>query len=458
MGEMQDSLHRMEELWARQFGEDRQVGHTLGNWFWNSTPGFDRNRGDHRGKRLELPLFEGENPFGWLFRAKRYFAVNGIAEGEKVFAASVCLEGQALNWFQWIEAQTPFKSWRDFRTAVLRRFGRAQDGDPTEARFEQFAATSRGLPDAVLRGAFLNGLREEVRSDVKILRPVDLQEAMSLTQEIEERNDLMEQHWKNRLGRLQVLLLAEDDSNPKIEFSNMDQASPNSLSFSSLNLSLNSLMGITSSHSMKVRGQLGSWEIVVLIDSGASHSFIAKKLVQELGLLCEPTTGLGVRVGNGMSFKQEGVSKGVQLDIQGFMCNVVLGVTWLRTLGMVSANWEQFTVSFWKDRAWVTLKGDPALCHEYVEKSLPPKLLDDMELLLQSENNLRTRCVGHTTGNPTEFVVKGPDQPDWGGFWGPVAALRSNVNLEDKVLLEGRSNLRSPNIHVCDRRGKKGMG
>jgi len=29
---------------------------------------------------------------------------------------------------------------------------------------------------------------------------VDLQEAMSLAQEIEERNDLMEQYWKNRLG------------------------------------------------------------------------------------------------------------------------------------------------------------------------------------------------------------------------------------------------------------------
>ena len=74
---------------------------------------------EHRGKRLELPLLEGVNPFGWLFRAERYFA------------ASVCLEGQALNWFQGIEAQTPFQSWRDFRMALLRRFGHTQDGDPT---------------------------------------------------------------------------------------------------------------------------------------------------------------------------------------------------------------------------------------------------------------------------------------------------------------------------------------
>jgi len=54
---------------------------------------------EHRGKRLELPLFEGDDPFGWLFRADHYFAVNGIAEGEKVYTAFVCLEGPALNWF-----------------------------------------------------------------------------------------------------------------------------------------------------------------------------------------------------------------------------------------------------------------------------------------------------------------------------------------------------------------------
>ncbi|KAL5547693.1 hypothetical protein UlMin_002924 [Ulmus minor] len=172
---------------------------------------------EHRGKKLELPLFEGDDPFGWLFRADRYFTVNGIAEGEKVYAASVCLEGPALNWFQWVDSQTPFRSWRDFRAAVLQRFGRAQEGDPTEqllgikqvssvadyrARFEQFAASSRGLPESVFRGAFLNGLREEIRSDVKLFRPADLQDAMTLAQEIEERNDLVEKQGKNRMGRI----------------------------------------------------------------------------------------------------------------------------------------------------------------------------------------------------------------------------------------------------------------
>ena len=39
-------------------------------------------------------------------------------------------------------------------------------------------------------------------------------------------------------------------------------------------------------------------------------------------------------------------------------------VTWLRTLGKVQANWDQFTMSFWTDGGWVSLQGDPALCYE----------------------------------------------------------------------------------------------
>ncbi|KAL5564770.1 hypothetical protein UlMin_027934 [Ulmus minor] len=496
MNMMQESLHRLEGLCTKQFSDtrERDVGGSRGNFAQNQS-GFDRGRLEHRGKKLELPLFEGDNPFGWLFRADRYFAVNAITEGEKVYAASVCLEGPALNWFQWVDSQTPFRSWREFRAAVLQRFGRAQEGDPTEqllgikqvssvadyrARFEQFAASSRGLPESVFRGAFLNGLREEIRSDVKLFRPADLQDAMTLAQEIEERNYLVEKQGKIRMGRiwrsenlgpmgkpksgpnsmgeltsspnsqqsrelslnprssvwqgatttgtssqaathgggqrdqnfrrlyeseyqqkkakglcfrcdekfspghryknrqLQVLLLSEDDSTQDVEPEEEDQPSPNSSQDSALDLSLNSLMGFTSSHTMKVWGVLGTRKIKILIDSGASHSFISSKLVQEMDIPCEATIGLGVQVGNGMSFKQEGVCRGLKLCIQECAIvekkfpfelggvDVVLGVTWLRTLGEVRADWSRFTMHFRQAGIWVTLSGDPTLCHSPV--------------------------------------------------------------------------------------------
>ena len=121
---------------------------------------------------------------------------------------------------------------------------------------------------------------------------------------------------------------------------------------------LNSLMGFTSAHTIKVWGLLGTRKIVVLVDNGASHSFIASKFFHELDIPCEATARLGVQVGNGMSFKHEGVCRGLQLCIQ--ECDImddffsfelgsvdlVLGVTWLQTLGEVRSDWSRFTMSF----------------------------------------------------------------------------------------------------------------
>jgi hypothetical protein len=37
--------------------------------------------------------------------------------------------------------------------------------------------------------------------------------------------------------------------------------------------------------------------------------------------------------------------------------DVVLGMEWLKTLGDTITNWRHQTMSFWKDKVWVTLQG-----------------------------------------------------------------------------------------------------
>ena len=181
---------------------------------------------------------------------------------------------------------------------------------------------------------------------------------------------------------------------------------------------------------------------------------------------CEATAGYGVQVGNGMNFQQQGVCRELRVLIQGCeviddffpfelgSADLVLGVTWLRTLGMVHADWEQFSMSFWMNGAWVSLKGDPDLCQEDRGQPLPPQLSDDMKLLDEWEAPLRI------SGNvqATELMVKWPNGPDWGASWEPSASIRSqssDFNLEDKVVSEGRSNDRNQSKHVYARRGSK---
>lgn len=49
---------------------------------------------------LEMPVFEGDNPYGWVFRAEMYFSVNQLMDVEKLNSMTLYFEGVALSWFQ----------------------------------------------------------------------------------------------------------------------------------------------------------------------------------------------------------------------------------------------------------------------------------------------------------------------------------------------------------------------
>lgn len=48
-----------------------------------------------------FPIFSGDDPDGWVGKAERYFEVYELTEKEKIGAAILGLEGDALSWFQW---------------------------------------------------------------------------------------------------------------------------------------------------------------------------------------------------------------------------------------------------------------------------------------------------------------------------------------------------------------------
>lgn len=55
---------------------------------------------DFQYRRLDLPLFNGEEAFDWVSIVERYFQVNRLTKQERLTAADVCMEGDAFHWLQ----------------------------------------------------------------------------------------------------------------------------------------------------------------------------------------------------------------------------------------------------------------------------------------------------------------------------------------------------------------------
>lgn len=110
---------------------------------------------------------------------------------------------------------------------------------------------------------------------------------------------------------MQVLLVGEDEEYDEEETNGSDNSH---VHLDSVEVSLNSVIGFTSPHTMKLRSNIGGFDIVVLIDSGATHNFISQELVERLGLFVSKTGYVGVMMGNGNFERSHGMCKKVILS------------------------------------------------------------------------------------------------------------------------------------------------
>ncbi|KAJ1417644.1 Retrotransposon gag domain [Sesbania bispinosa] len=151
----------------------------------NSGEGTESRSGtvEDRWRRLEIPLFSGDDAYEWVNRVERYFNLKGVLEQERLQAVMVAMEGRALTWFQWWEFCTVNQTWEEFRTAVIRRFQPSMAQNPYELllslkqttsveeyreRFELYAGPLKGTEPEYLKGIFLNGLKEVVKAELKL--------------------------------------------------------------------------------------------------------------------------------------------------------------------------------------------------------------------------------------------------------------------------------------------------
>lgn len=112
-----------------------------------------------------------------------------------------------------------------------------------------------------------------------------------------------------------------------------------------MELSTCSAEGLTSPRTLKLRRKIGGKEVVVLIDSGASHNYINQKVVKEMRLPIIDTPPYSVSLGDGHKRMARGRCEKIIVHLEEATVeeefyvyelsgvDVILGVAWLEKLG-----------------------------------------------------------------------------------------------------------------------------
>ena len=167
-----------------------------------------------------------------------------------------------------------------------------------------------------------------------------------------------------------LVLLVSEDEDSKVDLDVKDDGyTPSSADtqLTILELSMFYLGGITGPRTMKLRGHIAELEVVVMNDSDASHCFINHTAIDRLGLHVTSTSKFGVRLEDGSRSNSRGVCYDVKVQLGPTQIQVdcyifslgtvdlILGISWLATLGEVRSNWAEPSMKFRKEGEWVIL-------------------------------------------------------------------------------------------------------
>ncbi|RDY13568.1 hypothetical protein CR513_01482, partial [Mucuna pruriens] len=176
--------------------------------------------------------------FGQL---ERYFTVRGVLEGEKIQVVMVALHGDTLG-------------------------------------------VIKGREEEYLMDVFLNGLKE--KEGFKEERKLVLLTTLQMIELIGNKIPTMLRNMKTNFKRLIEAKIQENESVSSVRIS-LGQPIYEILieeKQSKVQLSMHSIMGLTTIRYLKVWGQIGEWKAGVLVDCGATHNFISTDMVKKVKL------------------------------------------------------------------------------------------------------------------------------------------------------------------------------
>jgi hypothetical protein len=375
---------------------------------------------------------------------------------EKVWITSLHLEGVAADWYYALERDHAIPSWARFAEFVNMRFGpplrtnslaelkdlrRTGSVEEYQRQFSVLLCRCDDLSPSQQVNMFTAGLGEPLRTDVELQNPTTLQYAMSLARAYERRTALptgtaLPKSFrsntrssadattgvtttpskpaapaKQRFKRLTMEEMATKRANGEcyhcpakytadhkcpvkgVFLLELDDDIGEDEAVEELGISLHALTGIKVAETMKLQITVGGTQLVALVDTGSTDTFIKEEVAGQLGLLVEPCHGLFVKVANGDRVGCNGVCPRLPITIHtedfNVSCyvlpldsfDVVLGVRWLRSLGPILWDFAHLSMSFWRHGRTVRWTGvgstSPQCAMLSTSRELLQALLDD---------------------------------------------------------------------------------
>ncbi|VFQ85938.1 unnamed protein product [Cuscuta campestris] len=323
-----------------------------------------------------------------VLKAEKYFRYYDVPEDDKVDVASMYLEGDALDLFSWMSTKRTLFYWEDLVKAFQEHYGPPeyqnpneylcsikQSGTVTEYRLEfaRRASQVERRPEHCLLGVFINGLKEELRPDVRLHKPQTVYMAASLALEFERKqpssrgsrsnaafgpnrsNPLYPQNYSTREQKGSILstptrssfmeserqrrrekglcfrcgdpfrpghrcsssfslMEIDDERNPVQE--KLDSVEEQEVeTLEEAEISFNAILGRPTTTTMKLLGSISSKEVLLLVDSGSTHNFISDSVVRDLNLPTFSIPTFGVQIGDGSVVRCNQICKGIEVMI-----------------------------------------------------------------------------------------------------------------------------------------------
>lgn len=172
------------------------------------------------GKKVKLPVFEGEDPVAWITRAEIYFDVQNTPDEMRVKLSRWSMEGSTIHWFNLLLETEDDLSWDKLKKALIARYGGRRLENPFEElstlrqtgsveafveAFELLSSQVGRLPEEQYLGYFMSGLKQKIRRRVRTLNPQNRMQLMRMAKDVEdelkeEDDDGTRSYGKNRMG------------------------------------------------------------------------------------------------------------------------------------------------------------------------------------------------------------------------------------------------------------------